>query len=165
MEFKKLSGVLHILLISFAPFFPLFFPSLDLLYVLFFLLLYLHWTLLDGECIISLFFKLYENKTYIIGSNPFSLPDVHSIIPPNLLNILLPIMSSIVLVSNFIVFKRYFGDFFTIILLISLCLFVFFMMMKQRSKETMINAGYIISREILKIYLVVLITVIILPYR
>ena len=152
----QFSGLFHILLISFAPFFPFFFKGFDLLYIIFFLLLYLHWTLLDGECIISLFFKLNSDKTYVIGSNPFSLPDVHSIISPNLLDILLPIMSSIVLVSNFIVFKQYFGPFFTLILLVGLCLFVFFMMMIQRDKA---KTAYIISREALKIYLVVLLTV------
>lgn len=153
MNIALIVGSLHILLLTFAPLFPVFFgKGLDFIYIYFFLLLYLHWTLLNGECIVSLLVKKYLDPTYVTGSNPFLIPDISSLVSPALLTFLLPAFALLVLISNFIVFKRNFGLLLTMILLLFLSFFIFNLRYQR------MTFAYLFSRETLKLFVVALLT-------
>ena len=67
----EIIAVFHILLMLLNSFYAFLFKKswVDYLYLLLVYLIVLHWTFLNGECIITYVFKKLENKHYIAGSH------------------------------------------------------------------------------------------------
>jgi hypothetical protein len=76
-------GLFHLFIMIYQIIYPIFFNNYfyDILYILFFYLLLLSYILLEGECIVTLIFKLINDDKYKLGSDIFNLKDVENILP------------------------------------------------------------------------------------
>lgn len=59
----------------------IFHQKYDLAYLIFFLILYLHWKVGQNECILSYYEKKWLDPGYILGSNPTSHPFMDMMYP------------------------------------------------------------------------------------
>ena len=68
---KYLIIIIHLLVILFNSLYPICVQNIkyDYIYIIFIYLIYLHWTFLKGECILSYIFKKLNNNNYELSSD------------------------------------------------------------------------------------------------
>jgi hypothetical protein len=102
----KLIMVIHVLLLLFLALYALIIKNTkyDYIYLTFIYIILLHWILLNGECIISYFFKKIKNNNYSLGDN-FRNDDFYYLFGKNKNNILM-IYNIMLLLNIYIVCNR-----------------------------------------------------------
>jgi hypothetical protein len=103
-------NILHFILAIIPVFYGLIFSKnwLDIYYIYGIVIVAIHWTILKGECFITLIYKLKKNPNYKMGSNTES-SDMTNILGKKYSGyvfILLKIFAFIKIISFYIVFKR-----------------------------------------------------------
>lgn len=80
----KYMGLLHFLLFVFTAVYVFFFRTrsvYDIAFILYFLLVNIHWVFLNGECIVAYLYKKYYDQEYKPGESPSELSDIANVLP------------------------------------------------------------------------------------
>lgn len=105
---SKTLGIFHLIWTFMFPLYPLIFKTnrFDIFYIYYILLLYLHWTILDGECALSLMDKR-KNESYVTGSDPVNISDFYEIVPKDIYDkFMFPFLTFMWVISIILVFNR-----------------------------------------------------------
>jgi hypothetical protein len=121
-------GILHFVIFLFTITYVFLFPTatwVDILFIYYFLLVNIHWTFLNGECVIAYIYKKFTYDDYYVGKDPVDISDIgHTLekylgIPLNVFNVLLICMLALYIVNVYIVLIRNEFPDYVIVILIS----------------------------------------------
>jgi hypothetical protein len=94
MKYLFFLQLLHILNDVFLASYVFLFPKkFDLYFMIYSVLIKIHWLFLQDECILSVIEKKLENKNYVIGSEPYRQP--YQDLLPSFMHTLFPILKFI----------------------------------------------------------------------
>ena len=119
LNFIKLIHLLNeIFLSTYIFIFP---KKYDIYYVIYVLLIKIHWILLKNECILSYIEKRLKNKDYVLGSKPYEHP-FHSLLPKNFKYI----FRLLKFINLLVIFIRNIKNKYIVILIIFIVLFILY---------------------------------------
>jgi hypothetical protein len=107
-------GLVHLILFLFTTTYVLFFPTirpiLDVLFILYFILVNIHWIFLKGECIVAYLYKKYNDPSYNAGSDPVDVADISTLLQdywsPTVTSVLLAVLLLAYAANVAVVFGR-----------------------------------------------------------
>jgi len=109
MEQISISGVIHwswyVILSIYAFIFPR--NWFDYVYIYYWILIFLQWTLINGECIITYYSKTQIDPSYKAGKNPMDNRDMYVLpISDEMNNLIIQVLLIVWLVNMYIVYNR-----------------------------------------------------------
>jgi hypothetical protein len=109
----KMCGIMHFILFVITAIYIFIFPNkiwIDILYILYFLFVNIHWVFLDGECIVAYIYNKFLDKSYKRGSEPSKNQDImdlfNNIIDEKYIHIIILLLLILYLYNVFFVLKR-----------------------------------------------------------
>jgi hypothetical protein len=130
--FMKVLGFIHLLMFAFTATYVFLFPQtvwFDKLFILYFIVVNLHWFFLNGECLIAYVYTKYFTDSYTLGEKPTQNQDIVDIlggtIPNYYIEGLILCLLGLYLYNIYVVLLRnHFDKVLTIALVISYIIYI-----------------------------------------
>lgn len=134
----SLMGILHFALFVLTTIYVFVFTKktrLDILFIIYFLLVNIHWVFFNGECVIAYIYKKYYDKDYKAGEQSTDLSDISSIFGNfPYMNVLVLVMLAVYLYNVYVVtIRNDFSPLLIYILIISYVVYVLSMRTQYKS--------------------------------
>lgn len=131
--YMKLLSIIHFIMICFTACYLLLFQSkhwFDIYYILYFILVNIHWFFLNGECLISYIYTKYFNKQYKPGDSPSANNDITNLfegfLSNNMTHVLIIILLGLYLFNIYFVLRR--NAFNNIMILLMIGSYIFYIL-------------------------------------
>jgi hypothetical protein len=112
MNLPEILGIAHLAFSVFIGIYGFVIPKsfgLDFVYILWHFVVNIHWTFLNGECIMTYLYKKGENKDYIAGQDSTDMKDMSMVLNRNVVQTIVAFGVVFTGISLYIVFKRNFS--------------------------------------------------------
>jgi hypothetical protein len=157
----QILGVLHLIMFLFTATYVLIFPSLvwfDKIFIIYFLVVNIHWFFLNGECLIAYIYTKYFTKSYTLGENPSQNLDIanilKNIIPVRYIDFVILVLLAFYLINICIVLIRNnFNYILTIILIVSYTVYIAMLRINLNFAQQYLYVHFIIYTIALCLYL------------